>query len=377
MLHACSSPVAVVHRAAAGLLRRGPATRRAATSSASRRPPSPPSSSRPAFALKQLSARSQLETAAGCAATAVLASLIVADFARTAVLSETPIGAIRAAEALSASSLLGVGPVVLLTSPFLHTDLVHVLVGLLSTTVAGVAAAVAPTYAMRGAAIPAVFLAASSVAGLARVWPDLAEAARSADAESARRSGSLTPLPSVEAAARTQLAADYNVAAYLRALSSAATHTLGAMRERHWAANDRAQSWGALDGATGLLIFACCEWGLGARVRSALIIPAAIVARAGAAWWVLPPGVGEPPRSSRGSGSGSSGDSARRGKGATTGRSSRFSGGPGQWPVDVDARTAALGTLVAAGTGAACWGAGRATRFALHVGRLALGRRGR
>ena len=297
--------------------------------------------------LSRISARAQLETAAGVAATGILCALSVGGFAYV-VISDTPVSAIVTANALSLGSLLHSGGWrSAFVSPFLHTDIVQALAGVAATAVAGTAAALAPTYLFRGIAIPSVFLLAAVAGGLTRIEPDAVAAAEAADAAS-----NILPsdrLDAVVSRANATLRADFSVTAYAAALRAVISRSIDDLiRHPLIVAGSKAQSWGAFDGATGLITFACLEWGLGSRTRLALLVPAGIVLQSGAAYARLPPGVGgyQPRPSIR--------------------RSAAV------WPTDYDARTAALATLVAAGMGALCWGLGRSARLSLHVGRLLL-----
>ena len=334
----------------------------------SRAPPRPPPRAPPrrgdARQARSAKASSDLHSALGAVSGTALVAAVVYTYVDAAVLGISPIAEVERTRALSIASLLRSGWQPLLTSTVLHLDPLELASSVALLLPATAAAALAPTYLHRWCAIPLVFLASAVAGGAAQLRPDV---------EAALDFASLHPPPPASGTPRYTAAATLDLrsqlhAAWLRLLRDgdvrAAADTVrrvmaataASLEGNRWVFDDGrfpVVAYGSSTGALGLLTFAACEWGIGARMRIALLAPAAAAA---AHWHTL-----RHP------------DEAWRLWADRGGGGRRIVGRP----VEYNASTGAGAALAGIAAGAACWGAGRGARFALHLVKLPFAARAR
>jgi hypothetical protein len=224
---------------------------------------------------------SDLQAALGAAAGTLLVGSVLYTYVDAAVLSDESFSALEARLGLSIESLCRHGGWPVLTHMLLHLDPLHLLGSLAVLVPSAAAAALAPTYLHRWLAIVVVFAAAGLVGGAVQLGPDLRAALDFAALHAPYDRRHFDPAVELGAQWRRFLA-DADVQRLLEGVRSTLSGTRDVLLANEWVFSSgsgrfRVNAYGASAGAAGLCAFAACEWALGgARVRSALLVPAAM-----------------------------------------------------------------------------------------------------
>ena len=211
---------------------------------------------------RRIVAHNEVEFVLGFFSTLFLGGAVVFTFLSTDAKDHT----------LSVKALVTRDPQVLASSLFVHENAAHLVFNLFALLPSGIAAAAAPTYLYRWAAIPVVFLLAGVASSAAQLIPDLFTSCEALP-------GGTVLLRKDLDESFANLLRSWDVPNYVSSIVVLWTGMAARLRDNPRILDQqKTRIYGAAGGALGLATFASLEWAVGgARVWPALLLPAILL----------------------------------------------------------------------------------------------------